>query len=68
MQERGIGKMKNMEMISQLEKIIVSNKYNIDEVLDMIPDDLKEELKTMLKFRIQDESKKLKLEKHHLNK
>lgn len=58
-----VDKMDNKELLLQLEKIISSNNYDIEKILEMVPDELKEELKNILKKNVQNESKTLKLEK-----
>lgn len=61
-----VDKMDNKELLLQLEKIISSNNYDIEKILEMVPDELKEELKNILKKNVQNESKTLKLEKSTL--
>lgn len=56
--------MQNNELLLKIERILDSNNYDIEEILKIIPDDLKLELKNILKKNVQTESKKLKLEKN----
>ena len=56
--------MDNNELLLKIERILDSNNYDIEEILKIIPDDLKLELKSILKKNVQIESKKLKLEKN----
>ena len=59
-----VGNMQNNELLLKIERILDSINYDIEEILKIIPDDLKLELKNILKKNVQTESKKLKLEKN----
>jgi len=55
-QERVVDNMSKEEALRKLKQIIVSSNYDVEELLEVTPDDLLEDVLNMIKERSQQES------------
>ena len=58
MLERVLDKMEKQELIVELEKLIKSEEYDIDQLLETIPEYLLDDLKDILKKGIKENNEK----------
>lgn len=58
MLERVLDKMEKKELVSELEKLIKSEEYDIDQLLETIPEYLLDDLKDILKKDLKENNEK----------
>lgn len=61
-QERVVDNMDKKEMLMKIKQIVESGNYDVEELLTVIPNDLLEDVMSMIKNQAKQESEEIKLD------